>query len=131
MTATDDQRRSNMLRTRIFKGWSMSGQRRYERAAFFCPIKLTLLPDGPAVKASSFDISLAGVGLMAPLFIERGKNVRLDFHLKKENEYVEETVLGRVAYSRADENGNRLGVEFLEPLKETSQPELVKKLNSL
>lgn len=110
----------------------MTGQRRCERVAFFCPVKLSVLPDGPTIQASSFDISLAGIGLIASVFIERGKDVRVHFNMKNgSNETTEENVLGRVAYSRADENGNRLGIEFLETIRESTQPVLTRKLYSL
>ncbi len=40
-------------------------------------------------------------------------------------------MLGRVAYSRADEDGNRIGIEFLETIRESAQPLLAQKLNNL
>jgi hypothetical protein len=39
--------------------------------------------------------------------------------------------LGRVAYSRADEDGNRVGIEFIEPIQESAQPALARKLNAM
>ena len=74
---------SDNKHSRIYKGWTMTGQRCCGRVAFFCPVKLTLLPDGPTISANSFDISMGGIGLIAPVFIERGKNVRVQFCVKK------------------------------------------------
>lgn len=110
----------------------MAGQRRYERVAFFCPVQLTVLPDGPTVPAYSFDISAGGVGLTTTASMERGKDVRVDFHVKNgSHEECVESVLGRIAYLRADEDGNRIGIEFLETIRESAQPGLTKKLDML
>jgi c-di-GMP-binding flagellar brake protein YcgR len=110
----------------------MHEQRRYQRVAYFHPLHLTVLPDGPAVPASSFDISRGGVGLMADVSLERGQSVRIQFQLEDPRHgAVEVSVLGRVAYSRADEDGNYIGVEFLEPIHESSQPALARMLDNL
>jgi c-di-GMP-binding flagellar brake protein YcgR len=113
----------------VYQGWNMREQRRYERVAFFCPIRLTILPDGPDLPANSFDISIGGVGLVAPISLERGQDVVVHFRLKNpRRELVEESVLGRVAYARADEDGNRIGIEFLRTLQPESHPLLARKL---
>jgi c-di-GMP-binding flagellar brake protein YcgR len=107
----------------------MREQRRYERVAFFCPIRLTILPDGPDLPASSFDISIGGVGLVAPVSLQRGQEVAVHFRLKNPHyELAEESVMGRVAYSRADEDGNRIGIEFLKTLQLDTHPLLARKL---
>lgn len=110
----------------------MTGQRCCERVEFFCPVKLKMLPDGPTISANSFDISLGGIGLISPVFVERGKDIRVQLRVKNgQNEYTYESALGRVAYSRAEVEGNRLGIEFMEYIHESTQPELTKKLNAL
>ena len=110
----------------------MTGQRRFERVAFFCPVQLTVLPDGPTVPANSFDINAGGVGVTAAVFLECGKDVRVDFHIRNGSiEKTDECVLGRIAYSRADENGNRIGIEFLESIRKSAHPGLMRKLNML
>lgn len=110
----------------------MLTRRRYERVPFFCPLQLTKLQDEAGVAASSLDISIGGVGLMAPVAIERGTLVRVRFHLHDESiKDLVEDVLGKVAYSRADEDGNRIGIEFLETIRETTHPSLTRRLNSL
>ena len=132
MTAYKLHRLSKTKHSRIFKGWTMMGQRRYERVAFFCPVKLTVLPDGPTAPANSFDISMGGVGLNTALFLERGQDVLVHFKITNgPKEYIEESVLGRVAFSRAEEDVNRLGIEFLESIRESAHPALAKKLNLL
>jgi c-di-GMP-binding flagellar brake protein YcgR len=110
----------------------MQGQRRYERVAFFCPVDLTVLPDGKTVSASTFDISLGGVGLATPMVLNRGQAVRVRFHLRNgSNGRIDEDILGRVAHSRADEDGDRIGVEFLETVHESTNPALTRALDKL
>jgi hypothetical protein len=110
----------------------MMQQRRYERVAFFCPLHLTVLQDGTMTPASAIDISIGGVGATAPLSLERGQTVRVRFHLANgSGGRIDEDVLGRVAYSRADEDGNRVGIEFIEPIREANQPVLTRTINNL
>ncbi|MBN1395736.1 MAG: PilZ domain-containing protein [Pirellulales bacterium] len=131
MTPTITQR-TDKKRTRIFKGWGMAGQRRYERTSFFTPVKLTVLPDGPSIETNSFDISLGGVGLNSTVFIEPGKDVILRFHVADRlPDCKDEKIFGRVAYSRADEDVNRMGIEFLQPIHDSTHPSLTAILNSL
>jgi hypothetical protein len=106
--------------------------RRYERAAFYCRLQLTVLPDGPVVPGNSFDISIGGVGLSTALPLERGQQVSVRFYLHNGgSEEMHADVLGQVAYCRSDEDGNRLGVAFLGTIQEATQPVLAKKINSL
>ena len=105
--------------------------RRYQRVPFFCKATLTVLPAGTPVDAYSFDISLGGVGLDAPVWCPRGSAVRVSFYLKGRDGERVEHVLGRVAYVRADESDNRIGIEFQETLRESAQPELMRRLLSL
>ena len=110
----------------------MAWQRRYERVAFYCPVQLTVLPNGPAVPGRSFDISIGGVGITTEIALERGQSVCVRFHLQNgAPEGKDEDILGRVAYSRADEDGGRVGIEFLATIQESAQPELARKLNNL
>jgi hypothetical protein len=107
-------------------------KRRYERVAFFCPLQLTELQSGATVPASSFDISMGGVGLTTRIALDRGKAVCVRFCFPHEsNEGVFEEVLGQVAYCRSDEDGSRIGVEFLQVVRESAQPVLARKLNRL
>ncbi len=110
----------------------MLGQRRYERAAFFSPLQLSVLPDGPTATGTSFDISIGGVGISTQIMLERGQDVRICFQLcNGSNESIEEEVLGRVAYCRADEDGNCMGIAFLQTIRESTQPVLTRKVNRL
>jgi hypothetical protein len=110
----------------------MYEKRRYERVAWFCPVLLKVMPAGPMLSANTFDISLGGVGVTADRMVERGETVTIRFHMHDGAQHVvEEDVLGRVAYSRADEDGDRIGIEFLEKIRESAQPLLTKKLNHL
>ena len=96
----------------------MLEQRRYERVAFSCGLQLTALPSGPTVPGRSFDISVGGVGITSDILLNCGQTVRVRFHLHDgSNEWTVEDVLGRVAYSYADEGENRMGIEFLETIQ--------------
>lgn len=110
----------------------MLGRRRYERVAFFCPVTVSVLPNGPAMLGTTFDISLGGVGITTERMLERGQSVRVRFHFRQgTSEAIEEDVMGQVAYSRADEDGDRVGIEFLETVDESKHPMLAYKLNHL
>lgn len=110
----------------------MLGRRRYERVAFFCPVTVVVLPDGPAMQGRTFDISLGGVGVTTQRMLERGQSVRVRFHFQRGADVpVDEDVMGQVAYSRADEDGDRVGIEFLQPVSESISPMLAYKLNNL
>jgi c-di-GMP-binding flagellar brake protein YcgR len=107
-------------------------QRRYERVAFYCGLQLTALPNGPTIPARSLDISVGGVGITSDTLLNRGQTVRVRFHLHNESdEWTDEDVLGRVTYSCADENENRMGIEFLETIQESTKPALAHQLNAL
>jgi hypothetical protein len=106
--------------------------RRYERVAFYCRLQLTVLPNGPVGPGNSFDISIGGVGITTALLLECGQQVSIRFYLHNgRSEEVHADVLGQVAYCQSDENGNRVGVEFLAPIQNATQPVLAKKINSL
>jgi c-di-GMP-binding flagellar brake protein YcgR len=110
----------------------MLEQRRYERVAFYCNLDLTVLPDGPTVPGRSFDLSVGGAGIITQLSLKRGQAIRIRFHLPNgPNEVIDEDLLGQVAYTRADEDGNRTGIQFLETIREATQPTLARKLNAL
>jgi c-di-GMP-binding flagellar brake protein YcgR len=107
----------------------MNGRRRFERVPFFCDVALTVLPDGPTIAAHSVDISLGGVGMTIPSAVEPGRTVMLAFTLRRTSGgNAVNRVSGRVARCDADSDGNRLGVEFLEPLSESTSPQLVERI---
>lgn len=110
----------------------MIEQRRYERKAFYCSLQLTVLPNGPLVCGRAFDISVGGVGIVSESSLNRGQAVRLHFRIRNaEHEWVQEDIVGRVAYVRSDEGGNRIGIEFLEVIRESTSPVLAQTLNNL
>ncbi len=107
-------------------------QRHYERLPFYCRLQLTILPNGPVVSARSFDISAGGVGITTNILLNRGQSVRVRFHLPNGlYKRIREDVVGHVAYSCADEDGNRIGIEFEETIQESRQPVLAQKLSTL
>ena len=58
--------------------------------------------------------------------------VRVRFHLHSATgEVVDEDAVGRVAYCQSQEDDNRLGVEFLETVRESTQPALTRAINHL
>jgi c-di-GMP-binding flagellar brake protein YcgR len=110
----------------------MHEKRRYQRVPFFCPLRLIVDPSETPMAASSFDISLGGVGLYTTTALNRGQMVRVQFLLRdRQGIIVEEEVQGRVAYCMADESGNRMGIEFSETLRESAQPALTQRVNQL
>ncbi len=110
----------------------MIDRRRYERVQFLCEVELTALSNGSPVQARSLDISLGGVGLITQTSFEPGQIIALAFHLKDtRGREVVEKVVGKVVHLRADADGNRVGVEFLEPLHDSTQPRLMAKLEKI
>ena len=100
----------------------MRWQRRYERVPFFCPVEVTVLPDGPAVQGHSFDISLGGVGITLGALLEPGQPMRISFQLRHDSEKcVEEIVWGRVANFESDVDCNRVGIGFLGGISPSHQ----------
>ena len=110
----------------------MLERRRYERVAFFSRVQLTVLPNGPILSGRSFDISIGGVGIMADTTLARGQAVRVRFRLHNgPNDWIEEDAEGRVAYVHADEDSNRLGIEFVATINASTQPVLAHALDAL
>jgi c-di-GMP-binding flagellar brake protein YcgR len=106
--------------------------RRYARLNFFCELRVTPMPNGKPMPASSIDLSAGGVGLYANYSLNREQLVQIDFHLRDEkHREVVESVLGKVAYARSDEDGTRIGVEFLKTIQEADYPALAKRLQEL
>ncbi len=106
--------------------------RRYERVPFFCKVGLST-PSAPGpVVTQSFDISLGGVGVATRAAFQTGDAVVVTFFLKDHaQQEVREQVAGRVANLRADEDGNRLGIEFLSPLRDDTHPHLMQRIENL
>ena len=105
---------------------SHSEKRIYERVGFLCRVDLKT-DDGATFEASTVDISLGGVGVMAPRFLAAGRDVTLAFHLRdRQGAPAVERAVGRVAHARSDVDGHMLGVEFLEPLRRSSNPLLTR-----
>ena len=110
----------------------MSEKRRYQRVAYFHRVDLTVLPNGPTVEGHAFDISIGGIGVTTALWLDRGKEIGIRFRFANgDNTPIEEIILGRVAYSKADEDGNRLGIEFAEVVKAANQPVLARTIDAL
>lgn len=108
----------------------MIERRRYERVGLFCPVSLQ--NNGRAAEGSTLDISLGGVGIVTPAAYALGDMITITFHLKDERgRDAVCSVAGRVASMRADVQTNRVGIEFLEPLREAVQPLLVRKILKL
>ncbi len=102
---------------------AIAERRSYIRVPFLHPITIALSPDGRATEASSIDISLGGVGLSSRGSFQKGQVVVLTFRVKDPKlGFVSERVSGRVVNFVADFDGNRLGVEFLEPLRAETHP---------
>jgi hypothetical protein len=105
--------------------------RRYERVAFNCPVLAWLLAGGPMHSSRSVEISLGGVRIVTTLSVSPGELLWLEFHVKEDGESVREEVAGRVVNVTVDACLNTLGIEFLEPLTESRQPALVRRICQL
>jgi c-di-GMP-binding flagellar brake protein YcgR len=107
----------------------MDNLRRFERIQFFCDVSLTVLPDGPTIDAHCVDISLGGAGLVAQASVGLGQAVALSFSLRHASgKAVINRVLGRVVHLQADPDANRIGVEFLEVLSPSVNPQLASRV---
>lgn len=110
----------------------MTENRRYERVPYFGRVDLTPAAGGPTIEAAAVDISLGGVGLISPRLLRKGDMVRASFPLlDAKGQRVVEVVAARVAFVQADFEGNRLGLEFLEPIGRASCPALARKVERL
>ena len=108
---------------------AVNNQRRYERVPFLCNVTVTVLPSGPPIAACSLDVSVGGVGLVTQGPFQPGQLVAISFFLKDAaQKQIVDRVTGRVIHLRADVDGNRVGVEFLEPIEESQHPELMRRL---
>lgn len=107
----------------------MVERRRYERVNLFCRVTVSSSDGGRTVEGNTLDISLGGVGVITVASYAVGDNVAVTFHLSDERGRESPCrVFGRVASLRADTEANRIGIEFLEPLREAAQPLLVRKI---
>lgn len=114
------------------KAATVQCRRRYQRVPFLCPVELTALPEGRTFPARSLDISLGGVGVLSQIGLEREHLVSVAFLLGNGAQgRISERVMGRVAGLRADDTGNVIGIEFVEPLSTDKHPALLRKLQSL
>jgi c-di-GMP-binding flagellar brake protein YcgR len=107
-------------------------RRSYERVGFLCRVALAVRPGAPPLEARSVDLSMGGAGIVTSAALQVGQTVGLTFFLKDARQQeVRDQVQGRVVNLKADLDCNRVGVEFLEPLHESKNPALVRKLLAL
>jgi c-di-GMP-binding flagellar brake protein YcgR len=105
--------------------------RRYERVAFYSPVMAWAFAGGAKHESRSVDISLGGVRIVTSLSASPGELLWLRFEVKENGRSVLEEVAGRVVRVVADDRLNALGIEFLEPLTESRQPALVRRIREL
>lgn len=104
-------------------------RRRYGRVPFLSRVALTPIPGGTRSEARTLDLSLGGVGVLTSGAYAVGQAVELVFFSRdSKGAEVGERVLGRVANFKADVDGNRIGIEFAAPLRETECPVLTQRL---
>lgn len=107
-------------------------RRVYVRVPFHKPVTVWAPPDPRPVEARTLDISLGGVGVACRASFRRGQVVVVGFRLTDPRRgAVEERVTGRVANLVADEDGNRVGVEFAEPIHPAAYPALARAVERL
>ena len=107
----------------------MKELRKYERVRFLCRLEVAAIPDGEPRPASSVDLSLGGVGVVTQATFSVGQLVTVTFFLADSTSAgIQDPVVGRVAHFSADVNSNRVGIQFLQPLKEKEHERLVGRL---
>jgi c-di-GMP-binding flagellar brake protein YcgR len=110
----------------------MFEKRRYERVSFFCRVTLAPMSGGSPFEAQCVDISLGGAGISSRKLIAAGQPISVTFHMKNAAQKdVAEPVFGKVVRVVSDIDGHHLGVDFVEPLQATRNPELCKKVERL
>jgi c-di-GMP-binding flagellar brake protein YcgR len=109
-----------------------SDRRAFVRVPYLKPVIVTVPPDRRKIEASSLNISLGGVGLACQASFRKGQVLVVTFRLSDPKRgVVEESVTGRVMNLVADSDGNRVGVEFVEPLQHSTFPALVRAVERL
>jgi c-di-GMP-binding flagellar brake protein YcgR len=109
----------------------MKELRQYERVGFLCKLEITPIPGAKPQPARSLDLSLGGVGAMTQAVFPVGQIVTVTFFLRDSvGGEVQDPVVGRVAHFGADEDANRVGIQFLQPLSDTEHERLVNRLVS-
>jgi c-di-GMP-binding flagellar brake protein YcgR len=100
-------------------------RRNYIRVPFFQDVSVVGPSPARPVSARTLDISLGGVGIYCAASFARGLAVNVVFRLQSGSRgIVEESIPGRVVSLTADDGGNRIGIEFLEPLQPGRYPVL-------
>jgi c-di-GMP-binding flagellar brake protein YcgR len=104
----------------------------YQRVTFLRGATIRRPSVGAAIEARTVDISIGGVGLVAPKPLTVGEVVTDEFPLEgPDRRALVEGVAGRVVHSAFDLDGYKVGVEFLEPLSHRSSPELSRAVERL
>jgi c-di-GMP-binding flagellar brake protein YcgR len=119
-----------------YDGGSRQGQaverRLYVRVPFLKPVRVWAPPEDRPVEARTLDISLGGVGITCRAAFRKGQVVIIGFRLTDPRlGTVEERVTGRVANLQADDDSNRVGIEFSEPIHPSVFPALARAVGRL
>lgn len=110
----------------------MLQSRTSERVHFSCRLEVASATGGVPQPARAIDLSLGGVGAVTSAVFSPGQVVTVAFYRRDPTHgEIADRVIGRVAHFAADVDANKLGIQFLEPLKETEHPELVDRLVNL
>lgn len=86
---------------------------------------------GRVVRARTIDLSLGGVGLVTTGTLVIGEYVTIVFPFPVPPAKRSTEVLGRVVSLLADDDANRVGVEFFEPLSVSRAPNLARRLQEI
>jgi c-di-GMP-binding flagellar brake protein YcgR len=106
-------------------------RRRFERVPFFTRVTVSPPSGASPIEARSLDVSLGGVGLVAPTGLPVGTVVMLTFYLGRSPKTSEERLYGRITNVRAESDGSLIGIEFSRVLDAESAPALVRAIDRL
>jgi c-di-GMP-binding flagellar brake protein YcgR len=107
----------------------MIERRRYQRVPFHCSAVIAARPDGAPVEAWTIDLSLGGVRLASARVFPIQQHIAVTFHLRDAAQReVAERADGVIVQVQAESGSYIYGVEFLNPLDASGQPQVLRKL---
>lgn len=103
--------------------------RRWYRYNFFGKAEISVSEDGTVADATIANISFAGLGIYSPVFIRKGKKIKVKISfIDSKGKVQKENIAGKVDWISKLGNSYLMGIFFDEELNAVKQPLLVKHL---